>query len=384
MPSQPSQMPLSELPENESAPASAAPSPTVAVAAPRARPLRLVVLLLGILVVFGVILMGVMWLKQRELHSVPSRMPHAVAGQPHAIPLSSKPMSMPPFHPAPAASGPSTALLPPPVATGNAPVALLPAPAASVVPPVQSPPLPATTLPMASLLAPPAAATSPGSTPSAPPAAVGTVVRPEAAMTVIPAVVPASHTPAAAATPAPRATSPSLLAEVMQRLKDLAATTAHGFGLVDDRLDHQQHEIDALRAMIMGHQRRVVSVAPPRASRGPRPPPSNGNWIRVIAPNPAHVVAAPAAGFQTVAVTSVPAASPAPAPAVQHPLPPIAPVPPPCTVSAVVPGRVWLEHADGRFVTYGVGDTLPNGQTVTAISAAGEIRTDAGIWACRG
>ena len=54
-----------------------------------------------------------------------------------------------------------------------------------------------------------------------------------------------------------------------------------------------------------------------------------------------------------------------------------------CRLGAVLPGRAWIKRADGSFETYGVGDTLPDGKVVSAISPEKGIQVGGQRWACR-
>lgn len=370
-------------PLSDMGPASAVPRPAPH---PRAR-----------LVFFGVIATGILVLVLTVLMVMHLLAPHAapVTSQvtrtrtqpaaPTAVPIAGNPVTPPP----PATTPSSAPVLSLPVAA--APVSLPAAAPASATPPATA----ASSAPVLSL--PLAPATSPSTTPSSvpvlspplaaapasPPAATSAPTAPvpaPAPVTLGPTphiTSPAAAAPSPAAPPLTTAPPSGLWQHLLRRVRDLATSTAAGFVHLDHRLDHQQDEIDALRALL--HHQTPIARRTATVTRKP-------NWVRVLAGNPAHEVAVIAPPVANHPASPATRPWPAPAATVALPPPPIvaAPRPPRCTVSAVVPGRVWLRRADGTYVTYGVGDSLPDGARVTRIAEDGAVFTAGGPWTCRG
>lgn len=54
-----------------------------------------------------------------------------------------------------------------------------------------------------------------------------------------------------------------------------------------------------------------------------------------------------------------------------------------CSLGAILEGRAWLKRGDGSFESYIVGDTLPDGKTIAAITPERGIVADGKSWSCR-
>jgi hypothetical protein len=76
-------------------------------------------------------------------------------------------------------------------------------------------------------------------------------------------------------------------------------------------------------------------------------------------------------------VIARPSAVPASAPA----LSPAAHQKTSCNVSSALRGRAWIKKGDGSFASYGVGDTLPDGKTISDITENG-IFVKGRAWSC--
>lgn len=54
-----------------------------------------------------------------------------------------------------------------------------------------------------------------------------------------------------------------------------------------------------------------------------------------------------------------------------------------CQISAVVHGSAWLKNSDGSFKGYSVGEALPDGQRITAITPDKGIQVGSKTWTCK-
>lgn len=112
---------------------------------------------------------------------------------------------------------------------------------------------------------------------------------------------------------------------------------------------------------------RQSSTPTPRASisRVPQEPKRPANRIEVLdeptpAPSPRPVVRQ----VESFSASSAPAVSS-------------------CSLGAVLEGRAWLKRGDGSFESYIVGDTLPDGKTITAITPEKGIVANGQSWSCK-
>lgn len=53
-----------------------------------------------------------------------------------------------------------------------------------------------------------------------------------------------------------------------------------------------------------------------------------------------------------------------------------------CKLASIVPNRAWTKQGDGTFLTYGVGDTAPNGSVIKSIDPQSGIVTSSGKLSC--
>lgn len=193
---------------------------------------------------------------------------------------------------------------------------------------------------------------------------------------VVPEPVQQEVVPVYTAAPAPSQQEGSLdiasLASVVGQavsdaLKPLEDRWNSRFDSLERRLSRVESRPRQEAAPARSTPARQSSTSTPRASisRVPQEPKRPANRIEVLdeptpAPSPRPVVRQ----VESFSASSAPAVSS-------------------CSLGAVLEGRAWLKHGDGSFESYIVGDTLPDGKTITAITPEKGIVANGQSWSCK-
>lgn len=240
------------------------------------------------------------------------------------------------------------------------------APNAAVVPPGALPGQPATGTPNAILGATPAPAASAalpmGALPTAHAAlpASATSAAPASSSTTALAAVTTPVTPAAPAVTAPVATP----AQVTQ-------------GTLEDRVSHLEDRVTDLEKN-QSHILEMLATQPDKAVKAsqvtPTTTPAAGANAPVTKAKP-KVHHLPANRVEVIAPKAKPVVADKPAPVTK-------PVSAGCQIASIVPNRAWTKQSDGTFLTYGVGDTAPNGSVIKSIDPETGIITEKGKLTC--